>query len=159
MTDKVHYRSDVSLVKAMTADAAIRSGDSKQKVIDLFGQPFDRHKEEHRWSYFFAYGTPHADSTPMVAVTVWFGGDVVRDVEVWFRPARDTVVSAKGPVQPGTTAEEVLRKLGRPRERTGNKWRYSWEYHHNSLLFLDVTFAEDQTVRNVRRDSVYVDCE
>jgi hypothetical protein len=89
------YRSDVSLVKAMTADAAIHSGDSRQKVIDLFGQPFDRHKEEHRWSYFYAYGTPHSDSAPMATVTVRFDGDVVRDVEVRFRPARDAVESAK----------------------------------------------------------------
>lgn len=153
------YRSDVPLAKVMTADETIKPGDSIQKVIDLFGQPRDRHKKEHLWSYFFAYGTPHADSTPMATVTVWRDGDVVRQVKVWFRPARDVVESAKERLKPGTTAEDVLKQLGRPQQRDGNQWRYSWEYSRNTEFFLDIVFANDQTVTGVDVRSAHVDYE
>jgi len=153
------YRSDVSLTQAMGAEDAIRPGDSKQKVIGLLGQPRDQHKSEHSWSYFFAYGTPLADSTPMATVTVWFDGDKVRQVKVWLRPSRDTVESAKERLKPGATAEQVRKQFGRPSRSEGNRWHYSWEYSHNTNFWLDVTFAEDETVTEVDLRSAHVDYE
>ena len=153
------YRSDVPLAKVMTAGETIGLGGSKQKVIDLFGQPLDRHKREHSWSYFFAYGTPHADNTPMATVTAWFDGDVVRHVEVWFRPARKSVESAKERMKPGTTAEEVLSQFGRPQEREGNRWRYRWKYSGGTEFQMNVTFADDQTVSDVEIRSGLIEDE
>jgi len=141
----------------MGAEDAIRPGDSKQKVISLLGQPRNQHKRKHFWSYFFAYGTPLADSTPLATVTVWFDGDKVRRVEVWFRPARDAVEWAKERLKPGTTAQQVRKQFGRPAKTEGNRWHYSWEYGHNTEFWLDVTFAEDQTVTKVDVRSAHVD--
>jgi len=152
-----YYRSDVSLTQAMGAEDAIRPGDSKQKVIGLLGQPRDQHKSEHSWSYFFAYGTPLADSTPMATVTVWFDGDKVRRVKLRFRPAREAVESAKERLKPGTTAQQVRKLFGRPRKTAGNRWRYSWEYNRNTEFRLDVTFAKNQTVAKVDVRSAHVD--
>ena len=53
----------------------------------------------------------------------------------------------------------LVINVGRPRERTGNKWRYSWEYHHKTELFLDLPLAEDQIVIEVDLRSARVDYE
>jgi hypothetical protein len=151
------YRDDIPAERARASEDVIRPGDSTRKVVDWLGQPRPQHKQQHFWSYFFAYGTPWEDNTALVTVTVWFDGDRVRNVEVKYRPPQETVQSVRTWLKTGTPDREVQKQLGRPAKIDGNRWSYSWDYSRSRRFSIDVVFTPEKAVAQVNVRSAHFD--